>query len=486
MASINISRRQRISNYTQTNIDESCRGFDNFQDCIFFHSPVMGILENMEESPEKDAMLKKYEKKCTFFPCRALSLLQPGRGKIILPNRSEEVKDLWNFYKEKLELNDDQVIWFEYSGRRSMEYDLMHDAKAVAQLQEIVDTSPEGSDRRKLFIFCNRPEITDWATDMGLEVLRDTREWREEFGFKDILHPRPTSADAKSFLETIMPEGAKVPVPRGFNCSTTEELLRAAKLMKSLPGDPITMVCLKPLGASDGDGIEFVSLDDTATLENYSFPMGDISIEEKLRLDKCSDGSIMTIVTHYLAGRLLGPSCDQLLGNAVSATAFIGNVYPSLCPVVTRQKCEEVVLDIMKVCKPKGPGGYDFLFQDGKMYLADVNGGRFNGGMYPKAFHKQYASHDTSYVSFKSYNPKCTLDECMETIRSNGWEFKPIVPSNYATADDDDDLGSYGIFPLVHLRGCYGSYIAVAPTREESVKLMKDFMALDFMLLDVA
>ena len=32
----------------------------------------MGVLENMEESPEKDAMLKKYEKECTFFPCRAV------------------------------------------------------------------------------------------------------------------------------------------------------------------------------------------------------------------------------------------------------------------------------------------------------------------------------------------------------------------------------------------------------------------------------
>lgn len=396
----------------------------------------------------------------------------------MLPRGNADVELLWNFFKEQLHLDEDQVIWFIHGDKHSMEYDFIHDPEAVARIQSIVDSTPVGDPKRVLFIFANRPEIIPWAEDIGLHVVYDSVEWREQYGFKSILHPRP--GETHSFLQGMMPPDKTIPVPRGYNCSNTEELLCGVELMRSDPGPPITEVCLKPLGASDGDGIEFVNINDHEKFLSYAFPMGDISVEEKLRLDKNPDGSLMTVVTHYCQSHLLGPSCDQLVGNSVSETAFIGNVHPSECPRDLRKRCEATALAIMAVTKPKGPGGFDFLFENGTPYLVDVNSARFNGGMYPKAFHKQYASRKTAYVSFKNYNPTTTLAECVVVIKAKGWEFVPIIPALKRIGEESpENAGERGIFPLLHLPGVCGSYISIAPTREECISMMKEFVALN-------
>jgi hypothetical protein len=433
----------------------------------------------MPESPEKTAWLKKYKKKCAFFPTRALSCLQPGRGKIVLPRGNPDVVKLWEFFRDAVKLDEDQVIWFTYDPNHSMEFDFINDAEAVQRVAEHIEGTPLHHSKRRFFIFCNRPEIMPWAEQMGLEVVCDSNEWRDRYGFKDILHPRPH--ESQSFLESLLPPGVTVTVPRGYYCSNTEELMAAVALMKAAPGPPMTDVCIKPVGASDGDGIEFVKLhDNDEKFASYQFLMGEVSLEEKLVLDKNPDGSLMTVVTHFCAEHLLGPSCDQLVGNAASETAFIGNVYPSEVPRPARKKCEAAALAIMHAANPKGPGGYDFLFQGGEPYLVDVNCGRFNGGMYPKAFHKQFASRKTAYVSFKYYNPMCSLDEVNAIIKEKGWQFHPILPEQrtFGMFGRPDEPGERGIFPLVHLPGMFGSYVAIAESREECIRMKDEFMSL--------
>jgi hypothetical protein len=392
---------------------------------------------------------------------------------------------MWEFFKMQLQLDDNQVIWFKRGDiSHTMEFDFMNDEDAVSALKEVIADTDADSHVRDFFIFCNRPEITPWATELGLHVLHDSDTWRREFGFKTIIHPRP--GESQSFLKSVLPEGVTVPVPRGFVCSNREELLRAVELMKdpnTFPDDPrpLHTVCLKPVGASDGDGIEFVSLDDHEKFASYEFPMGEIAIEEKLLLDKNPDGSLMTVVTHYCKNRLLGPSCDQLIGNETSETAFIGNCYPSECPRPLRKSCEYAALSIIEATQPQGPGGFDFLFENGKPFLVDINGGRFNGGMYPKAFHKQYALHSTAYVSFKRYDPRVPLEEVVEVLETRGWMFTPILPPEREKTfpgPPRSNAGQRGIFPLMHLPGACGSYIAIASTREECIQLMNDFMAL--------
>lgn len=455
------------------------RGFDNFQDCTFFHSPAMGLGADMENgSPEKIAWMKKYSKKRVFFPTRALALLQPGRGRIILPRGNSDVVLLWEYFKERLRLDEDQVVWFDLGSNQSMEHDFIHDTEAVAKLKAIVDSCPPGDHKRNLSIFALRHEIIPWAESFGLRVIYDTAEWRHQFAYKQILHPHP--GQDKSVLQALMPEGVEIPVPRGYICSNTEELLRGVELMRNDLGPPMTDVCIKPVGASDGDGIEFVNLNDHEKFQSYTFPMGEVAIEEKLRLDKNPDGTLMTIVSHFCGDKLLGPSCDQLVGNAISETAFIGNIHPTECPRELRKQCEDSVLAILAQTKPQGPGGFDFLFEDGKPFLVDVNCARFNGGMYPKAFHKQYACRKTAYVSFKNYNPKTTLAECTRVIKEKGWEFEPIIPfERLGDIEQSPHVGERGVFPLMHLPGVCGSYIAIAPTRPECVALMNEFVALE-------
>jgi hypothetical protein len=293
------------------------------------------------------------------------------------------------------------------------------------------------------------------------------------YGKKDILHPSPVSEKRISFLKEKMPH-LNIPVPRGFVCKNMSELLKAVTLMRADPGPPMKNVLIKPIGTSDGEGIVSYPLDSPMSLfEEYHFALGTILLEERLELDMNPDGSVMTIVSHYCGQFLLGPSCDQIIGNEESSTAFIGNVYPSVCPRMLRKQCETMVQDVIRETRPVGPGGFDFLFQRGEPFLVDVNSGRFNGGMFPKAFHKQYAARGTAYVSFK-YHPHTSLAQMWAVMKEKNWAFVPLLASTLPEVGGSPP-GSYGIFPMVHLPGNFGYYVAIAGTSEECLALKQMF-----------
>jgi hypothetical protein len=465
------------NHYSETNIDLTCRGFDNFQDCIFFHSPVLGLGANMPEGPEKVYWMKKFERKQGYFPARPLACLQPSRGKIVLPKGNPDLVELWNFYQEHLGLEENQVIWFDHDVNHTFEEDLMADEVACQTLREIASAVPKGDPRRRFFLFAERPELHDWAEELGLELIRDTAEWSSVYGKKDILHPAASSEKRTSFLQDCMPH-VKIPVPRGYVCKTTADLLKAVELMRADPGPPMKNVLIKPIGTSDGEGIISYPLDSPMSkFEEYPFAMGTILLEERLELDMNPDGTVMTIVSHYCGRFLLGPSCDQLIGNEESPTAFIGNVYPSVCPRPLRKRCETMVQNIIQTTHPVGPGGFDFLFQRGEPFLVDVNSGRFNGGMFPKAFHKQYAARGTAYVSFK-YKPHSSLADMWVALKEKNWAFTPMLASD---TEVNETAGNYGIYPMVHLKDNFGYYVAIANTTEECLSLKQMFTDLGTM-----
>jgi hypothetical protein len=395
-----------------------------------------------------------------------------------MPKGNDQLVEMWNFYKDILGLDENQVIWFEHDVNHTFEEDLMADEAACQTLREIVSSAPKGDARRKFFLFAERHELHDWAEEMGLELVRDLSKWTQTYGKKDILHPSAGSDSHQSFLQKIMPDH-NIIVPRGYSCKNTEELLKAVELMRNDPGPPMKNVLIKPTGTSDGEGIVSYPLDTPLSVfEEYPFLMGKILLEERLELDLNPDGTVMTIVSHYCGRFLLGPSCDQLIGNEESPTAFIGNVYPSVCPRPLRKRCEGIVKDIINVTHPLGPGGFDFLFQKGEPYLVDVNSGRFNGGMFPKAFHKQYAARGTAYVSFK-YKPHSSLADMWAALKEKNWAFTPVMrPSDTVVVEN---AGTYGIFPMVHLQNSFGYYISIASSSEECLALMKMFTDLGTM-----
>lgn len=419
--------------------------------------------------------------KCAYFPCRSICILQPQRGKIILPRGNSDVVKMWNFYKEKLGYNEEQVIWFDHDTEdlsMTFEMSLMADAGAVEKLNDIIRYSQPGDACRTLLLFSAREAFTVWVEAMGFRVISDTKEWRNIYGYKDILHTKPFDDEStEPLVQAIAKEtGVTIRAPRGYTCTNTAELMRAVELMRE-KYDDLIYVLIKPVFASDGDGIQFHPLrgSDEPFLA-YEFPMGAALLEERLTLDVNSDGTDVSIVTHYYGGTMLGPSCDQLIGSSTSLTAFNGNIFPSLVARPARKQCEAMALAIMKSAKPQGPGGFDFLFQAGEPYLVDVNSGRFNGGMNPKAFHKQFGSRDAAYVSFK-HVPRCDIDEMWAILKENGLAFDhPFVMG----VENDANAGMFGVFPMVHLPGTFGSYIALAPSREECIALKNKFMACNF------
>jgi hypothetical protein len=443
-----------------------------FQDAVIFHSPVLGAVNEMT-GEAKEYFLKKHDRKCAYFPARSIAMLQPDHGRVILPRGNPDLEAMWTFYRDRLGFGDEQVIWFNHNIEQTFESCFMRDEEAVNQLKAYIANTPPKDPRRRLLLFSNRREITSWAEGIGFNVVYDTNEWRNKYGFKDILHPRPVPG-SQSLLETL---GLAEPIakPRGFLCDTTEELMAAARLMREQYPD-VTEVLVKPTNGSDGDGILFFSVNDDEGFANYPFEMGTVVMEEKLNLDRNLDGTEVSVVTHYFADGLLGPSCDQLLGSATSVTAFNGNIFPSAVPRELRKECERTVLAIMAITKPQGPGGFDFLFQGNVPYLVDVNSGRFNGGMNPKAFHKQFADRASAYVSFK-HTPRCSVTEGWDILKAEGIDFIPLTKATEGS--EDPRIGVFGVFPLVHLPGNFGSYIALAETRDECLKLKNRFLDLN-------
>jgi hypothetical protein len=437
-------------------------GFPGFQDCTFFHTPLPlngKLLHNVTKA-------EKAKKKLYYFPARAICLLQPHRGTVLLPLGDKDLVEFWRFMAQELALDQAQVQWFQPSEKDPLclESGLNSDTEALSIVPQL---------SKRWIPYAERPQFSALAQQLAIDVVADTREWKLSVGHKGILHPRPGDADSISLLDKLLPGVAK---PRGFLCSCVAELVSAAE---QLCMDGVTDVLIKPVMGSDGEGIEFHSI--TANFSHYDFPMGDVVLEEKLELDLNPDGTILSVVTHFFGDQLFGECCDQLLKDA---TNFQGTVVPSLASSDQCAECERIAKEVISVLRPQGPGGFDFLFVHGKPYLTDINCGRFNGGHYPKAFHMQFALRGTAFVAFK-HVPKCSIDELWSELRSNQLHFEALVETDTGTLESErchsnpDRRGRVGIFPLVHLPDCFGSYIAIGQTAETCMQLQQKFLDMD-------
>jgi hypothetical protein len=429
-------------------------GFPTFCNAVFLHSRMARTGTNLEATLANRKMASKYAAKFFYFPARSLALLQPGRGQVVLPRGCPELVELWAFYCERLGLSITQALWVSSLGNDCLEEDFLADEVAISQ------TLVSGA--KRLIVYAERPRLSDFALQNELHIPCDSAEWKKTLGNKGILHPRP-AAGSVAVLDQLLPGVCK---PRGYLCATVEDLARAAKLLQAAGIDD---VLIKPISGSDGEGIEFHPVG--ADFSGYSFHMGEVLLEEKLQLDLNRDGSIMSVVIHFFGSELFGPACDQLLEGA---TNFQGTVCPSVAPASLCSDCERITRDLIRVVKPQGPGGVDFLFVDGKPYLTDINCGRFNGGHYPKAFHMQYAAPGSCFVSFK-YTPKSSLHEVQLRLEAGSLDFVPFAEAA-REVDASSTGGDFGIFPLVHLTGQFGMYMAIGKTLDTCMQLKQHFI----------
>jgi hypothetical protein len=144
-----------------------------------------------------------------------------------------------------------------------------------------------------------------FAGRIEVKVFGESQDWMHRFGTKGLLHRHIADLSVPSEIENI---DASITVARGFQCSTSEHLLKAYDLLGG--GE----VVIKPMAGSAGEGIIFT--DSRDDLQKYDFPMGDVVLEERLEIDCAPDGMIISPAVHYFGNTILGRGLvDQLIEN---------------------------------------------------------------------------------------------------------------------------------------------------------------------------
>ena len=382
---------------------------------------------------------------------RGLSVVRPNKDFIILPRGSEGVDEFITFISRFTGLNPEtQIIWTEGTS------DCMHeevDEVIVGGLMSLIESRPEEG-----FVFIPytfTPSFVQWcqpfASHPQVRVVGDNFEWRATFGSKAILHRHMKYLDVPSRMETIDPS---IPVPHGYICSDTEDLVRAYQMIGHAD------VIVKPCRTSSGLGIVFLhSLEEVMA---YSFPYGNVAIEEKLNLDYITrdNGSVEEIspAIHYIGPNMMG---HFLVDQVLEGVVYSGNQPTSLDSTLQ----EEVLAHsnaIIRGMSPSGPGGFDFLMAEGRPYLVDINVGRFNGSLVPKLFFGCFFNQHSNlrWLYWIEHDiPTAHVNDIWERLETEG-----IALSN-------EGAESSGVFPIRYIRDVTWAFIAVGQTDDEVRKL---------------
>ena len=401
-------------------------------------------------------------------PSRIIALLRPNVDIVILPGGHEPTREFWEFSREVLGLAEWQAM-FTSGTIYNMDDDI--DDSMVELLRATIVESKCGW---TMVPYCVTPNFNRWASklsDLNVQIFGDELEWVEAYGHKGALHRHVRSLDVPSLIEVIDPS---ILVAKGYTCSSVEDLLLAYRMM----GCP--RVVVKPIYGAAGEGIKFMSSEDE--LREYTFPMGDVCLEEHLDLDLAPDGIVLSPAMHYNEGDFVG---DDLIDQIMKGTSYMGWRKSIVSPQF-QAAARDCLRKFMDYTDPRGPGGVDCLSVNGRPFLSDLNTvshwfdlvynfllkcpciyvfccqGRFNGCHGPKLFRLMHApSSDlfvwkgrapenlTAKVWLTSYSPLLSK----KLIRSPGQEF--WVQCVAAGCSFIPGTSTEGVFPLLYLRGRY-------------------------------
>ncbi|EGD83405.1 hypothetical protein, variant [Salpingoeca rosetta] len=373
-------------------------------------------------------------------PNRCLALMRAGTDVIVLPGNHAPTREYWEFVRDVKGLSEEQAI-FTSNEHFVLDNDML--GAPLAQLAHIVEANPD--DTFCLLPYCVTPGFEEWAGHLlrnhsNVVVCGDASAWVDVYGHKGILHRHVARPHEASVIERATPH---VRVARGFTCDTVDDLLLAYDLL----GDDKAVI--KPVFGAAGEGIVFVS--SAAELTAYTFPMGQVSLEEFLPLDKADDDMEIAPAIHYMAKEVIGTCLvDQLM----QSTAYCGWRASVTAPAF-QQICMDATQAILGATSPTGPGGFDFLSVGGNPVLTDVNTGRFNGAHFPKLF-LEANSPGRRFYSFKF---KPGQDLCIRDV----WTAFEAQGIQFVPGESD-----VGVFPIVYLRGLAALFIAIAETDEEA------------------
>lgn len=369
---------------------------------------------------------------------RVASLLKPGDDKVILPTDAR-LAVWWSFLQAVLGLHDDQVMWT--SGQDFLLDDeigreLMPELLRLATRRQVT-----------LFPYAASEGFERWATKLGsgsVRVFGDNPTFFRHWSDKACLHHHVHHGiNGHSHLPD------SVPVPLGFVCDTTEDLVLAASRLR---GMGVERFVVKPRIGSAGDGITFIA--STGQLQTYDFPFGSVLIEQHLEIDRDEQGEVIVSV-QYMGDRLYGDMTDQNMNGC----SFSGGSVPSRTTTRFQMAARRTAETILKTMNPRGPGGFDFLSVHDRPVLVDPNP-RFTESHPPKMFVENHAP-GSAFRTWSVSSAKNVWDVWGE-LHGAGLAFIP-------------GESRHGVFPIVWIPGVATKFIAIAPTGSQVRELKEGF-----------
>lgn len=387
-------------------------------------------------SPRPEYVLDKDWADRWYIPARVLPLVRPGWDMIVLPGGNHQTARFTRFVCEVVGLKERQIL--QTSGR---DYLLDHgiERELLPDLRRIL-SDPEWM----ILPYSITREFRDWTTGCACFIFGDEVGFADKYGNKGILHPAPDMSTP--FGELVGECVPGINIPRGFTCRNQAELEEAWRMLSEAGA---TNLLLKPIFGATGEGI--LPVRGEADFSGYAFQMGPVVLEERL----CASSSCSV---QFNGAQLFGDITDQRLQDF----AWEGNMVPthlSRCVQGAVLQSAEQMLAWLGTKGLSGPGGFDFVIEDGAPYLVDMNLGRFTGAHVPKLFRDLYASR--SILASWKVNPGEDVFRFWDKLVSRGIAFRP-------------NSSSTGVFPLCYLPGMWGMLLAFGESEAELESLRKE------------
>ncbi|MBI5421112.1 MAG: hypothetical protein HZA35_02245 [Parcubacteria group bacterium] len=374
-----------------------------------------------------------------YIGARTLPLVRPQKDIIILPGGNNQTQQFAEFCTRILGLTANQVLWT--TGKN-----YLMDDDIKEELFDHIQYVMNQNDWEIIPYSVTEPFLR-WATLVNTPIFGDNEQWVRIHSNKSILHPNAITSARDPLLPLLMENVDDIRLPRGYACTTNDELNIAYDLLRA---NNVKNLILKPAVGTTGEGI--IPIDSRLQIVEYSFPMGTVVLEERLQIDTDVHGKNISPSIQYVGKKILGNVTDQTF----KGVAYEGNSMPSTTSPEFQRELLGMVRKILAWLKPYGPGGFDFLSVDGKPVLIDPNVGRFTGAHPAKIFQALYAPK-MLFACWK-IEPIKNLEVFWDELNTKNIAF---IPSSNRS----------GVFPLCYLQGMWGMLIAFGLNQKELTQL---------------
>ena len=396
--------------------------------------------------------------------CRPVCLVRPGQDIVVLPGGLDNVADFWEFAKETLHLDPNQVIFT--NNKEAMCLDDAIDDGVVMQIKDFVEDKAN-------IVVVPRAVSTNfqrWMSKLDVasaRVFGEDAEWISRWGQKKGFFRQASNPDEPSLIEKLV--GERCSTRKGYICNNYEELVAAFLLLDVKPSEK-ALIC--PVDAHEGRFSKTVA--SVMEVKLYHFCDGVVFITKTAILDKTGDGLPITMSVTYMKGAIFGQGFHD--------TVYLGLKKQGIRPSVTtpefQAKVTKVTDALLREMKPQGPGSFEFGMINGEPHLLDMESNNMTMMHYAKLFGETYAPGKVFCV----WNSHTPTDVDVWTFWSRVWArglaFDPVARKNPQGGASGPDRPKFGVFPILFLKASsitgqtgQATFIAIGDTEEELQEL---------------